>query len=160
MEGLRDATPLLEICSGIYFLCQYGQLVYIGQSVQLASRISTHRAHKEFDRIFFLPWPRFDLNRIETALIKILRPPLNGTFKDSEATEADRELLKRLAACPAGKLAAEAIKMPENKKKATTEIAQVLDVGHMTVARARLVTNVPEGEPTPHGAALDREGER
>jgi hypothetical protein len=96
--GLRDATELLQLRSGIYFLCELGQVVYVGQSVNLGSRISSHRNGKDFDRIFFLPWPRFDLNRIEAALIKVLHPPLNGTFTTSELSDADRKLIDSLTA--------------------------------------------------------------
>ena len=97
LEGLRDVTELLQLRSGIYFLCEQGQVVYIGQSVRLGSRVNTHRSDgKDFDRIFFLPWPRFDLNRLEAALIKILHPPLNNTFTTVEPTDADRELIKSL----------------------------------------------------------------
>jgi hypothetical protein len=96
LEGLRDATELLQLRSGIYFLCEFGQVVYIGQSVNVGSRISSHRNGKDFDRIFFLPWPRFDLNRIEAALIKALRPPLNGTFTTSQPSDTELELIKSL----------------------------------------------------------------
>jgi hypothetical protein len=98
LEGLRDATELLQLRSGIYFLCELGHVVYVGQSINVGSRISSHRNGKDFDRIFFLPWPRFDLSRIEAALIKVLRPPLNGTFTTSEPTSAERELVTSLMA--------------------------------------------------------------
>ena len=59
MEGLRDVTELSQLRSGIYFLCELGQVVYVGQSVSVGSRVSSHRNDKDFDRILFLPWPRF-----------------------------------------------------------------------------------------------------
>ncbi|MGB9390472.1 MAG: GIY-YIG nuclease family protein, partial [Xanthobacteraceae bacterium] len=73
LQGLRDATELLQLRSGIYFLCELGHVVYVGQSVNVGGRVGNHRGGKDFDRIFFLPWPRFDLTRIEAALIKVLR---------------------------------------------------------------------------------------
>jgi hypothetical protein len=96
LGGLRDVTELLQLRSGIYFLCELGQVVYIGQSVNIGSRISDHRNSKDFDRVFLFPWPRFDLDRLEAALIKVLRPPLNGTFATSEPTDAELELVNSL----------------------------------------------------------------
>lgn len=76
-ENLRDITHAANLPSGIYFLCQDKQIQYIGQSVSVASRINEHLKRVECDRVFLLPWPRDDLNRIEGALIRHLKPPLN-----------------------------------------------------------------------------------
>lgn len=82
-NSLREIAGLCDITdeimrTGIYFLCRDGALIYIGQSVNAASRISDHYRKYEFETVLFLPWPADDLNRIEAALIRALRPPLNG----------------------------------------------------------------------------------
>lgn len=64
--------------SGIYFLARDNVLQYVGQSVNILSRISFHKNEKEFDTVYYLPWPADDLDAPEAALISILRPPLNG----------------------------------------------------------------------------------
>lgn len=78
IPNLRKLTPSL-VGSGIYFLCHNDRLQYVGQSVNILQRVSTHHisAH-EFNVIYYIPWPKDDLNRIEAALIRTLQPPLNG----------------------------------------------------------------------------------
>jgi hypothetical protein len=82
-EGLRQIPGLVDITgemrrSGIYFLCDGNELLYIGQSVSVSSRISTHHHEGKFNRVIFMAWPPDDLNDVEGALIRALNPPLNG----------------------------------------------------------------------------------
>jgi hypothetical protein len=82
-EGLRQIPGLVDITgemrrSGIYFLCDGNELLYIGQSVSVSSRISTHHHEGKFNRVIFMAWPPDDLNDVEGALIRALKPPLNG----------------------------------------------------------------------------------
>ncbi len=80
IEGLCDISGEARR-TGIYFLCHDGELVYVGQSVDVANRVANHRSsRRDFDSVFFLPWPGDDLDRIEGALIRALRPALNGTL--------------------------------------------------------------------------------
>jgi hypothetical protein len=75
----------------VYFLCAGKQIVYVGQSVNLAARISIHYREKAglFDRAFFLPVPKEQLNDIEMAFIAALNPPLNGTPGNGGKPSAD-----------------------------------------------------------------------
>ncbi len=80
-ECLREVKGLYDITgeynrSGIYFLCQEDELQYVGQSVNVHSRVGQH--NKKHNQVLFLPWPADDLDRIEGALIRYLKPPLNG----------------------------------------------------------------------------------
>jgi hypothetical protein len=82
-ECIREIVGLCDITgevarTGIYFLCFKSELHYIGQSVNAASRIKSHIQRHQFDRVYFLPWPGDDLNRLEGALIRILQPRGNG----------------------------------------------------------------------------------
>jgi hypothetical protein len=64
--------------SGVYFLYLKGALQYIGQSAEPSNRLVNHRkAGKVFDRVFLLPVPSFMLARVEGAMIRKFRPPLN-----------------------------------------------------------------------------------
>ena len=81
--NLREITGLCDITdeimrTGIYFLCRHNALLYVGQSRNAANRVAEHSKRYELDSVFFLPWPADDLNRVEAALIRTLRPPLNG----------------------------------------------------------------------------------
>lgn len=71
--------------SGIYFLCSNGRVVYVGQAVCVHSRVSTHMVTDKGDKVdavFFLPWPAEDLNNIEGALIRALKPERNGKTRN------------------------------------------------------------------------------
>jgi hypothetical protein len=79
LDGLRDITPLVELCSGVYFLCAGPEVIYVGQSIEPAVRIASHRTNGlSFSRIFFLPVPQWRLNAVEAAFIRLLQPLKNG----------------------------------------------------------------------------------
>ncbi len=81
---LRSVGKVFDVSSnllptGVYFLYLGGKLQYIGQSIEPASRLSQHRhSGKVFDRAYIIPVPAFELDRVEGALIRHFRPPLNG----------------------------------------------------------------------------------
>lgn len=83
-ESIRFVRGLKEVCSrdisGIYFLCRREAVIYVGQSVNVSSRIATHanEGTKDFDRCFFLPVPRSQLDYVEAIFIEALEPPCNG----------------------------------------------------------------------------------
>jgi hypothetical protein len=81
----------------VYFLVKGKSVVYVGQSVGLPGRIQNHVQGKEFDRVFYVAVPRRDLDAVEAAFIRVLRPPLNGTHNGPavEASDADRRLIAR-----------------------------------------------------------------
>lgn len=73
---LPGATTACQPC--VYFLCLDDEVVYVGQSVQLVSRVQSHRGDgKKFDRVVYLPTPEARLDDVEKAFIVALRPRLN-----------------------------------------------------------------------------------
>ena len=72
----RVASPW-ENSIGVYFLLDGNDVVYIGQSVNVYVRISSH-VGKKFDRYAFIPCSVEDLDRLESLYIHLLRPKLNG----------------------------------------------------------------------------------
>jgi len=65
--------------SGVYFLIRAGEVVYVGQSRDVAQRVATHcKRARGFDRALVLPVPEEDLDAIEGAFIRALSPPWNG----------------------------------------------------------------------------------
>ncbi len=72
------AKRLIEVqhTVGVYFLCHNDEVVYVGQSIDVGSRIRQH-TDKEFTRAFCLPCPEDHLNRVEAAFIALFRPKYN-----------------------------------------------------------------------------------
>jgi len=75
----------------VYFLCKDDRIVYIGQSVNLTSRLGHHLITKNFDRIYFMDVPETDLNRIEKELIEYYDPEYNQTGKNATRLETRNE---------------------------------------------------------------------
>lgn len=72
--------PAGEMPPCVYFLIEKNQVVYIGQSRNLPSRLSQHDGDgKTWDRVLFMPLPAADLLRVEAEWIAALTPPLNRT---------------------------------------------------------------------------------
>lgn len=66
--------------SGIYFLLWKGKVVYVGQSVHVDWRVTTHYGErtKQFDSAFFLPFRESELNHFEDAFIRAIKPKYNA----------------------------------------------------------------------------------
>lgn len=75
-EGLRR-MPNLWMPPCVYFLVRDREVVYVGQTISLASRLESHRKDKQFDEVFYLPTPREELLQVESGFIKALDPELN-----------------------------------------------------------------------------------
>lgn len=72
----RAAMPWRNAC-GVYFLLIGDEVVYVGQSVNIYSRLSSHHI-KNFDRFAFVLCDIAMLDRLESLYIHCLRPRLNG----------------------------------------------------------------------------------
>jgi len=77
-EIVSRAQPF-ENCCGVYFLINNGEIVYVGQSVNIWGRLGTHFNDnlKEFDRIAYVLVDKEDLNRVEAAYIRKFQPKYN-----------------------------------------------------------------------------------
>lgn len=66
---------------GVYFLVESDEVVYVGQSVNTTSRIRSHLSEnqKRFDRSFMMPVPETELDAIEGAFIRALKPKYNSS---------------------------------------------------------------------------------
>lgn len=93
--------PLDHIKSppGIYFLCKSKKIQYIGQSTNVASRVSDHvgLGLKEFDSVFYITCPTSQLDELETAAIRYFHPPLNISKKAIKPTNDDLRLIKSVS---------------------------------------------------------------
>jgi hypothetical protein len=70
---------------GIYFLCRDGEVVYVGQSKQVAKRIGCHLYDKEFDFAFCMRIPESDLDFVEGEIVRHLKPKFNFSKRGLEA---------------------------------------------------------------------------
>jgi hypothetical protein len=80
-EIVKTAIPW-EQSSGVYFLIAGDQIVYVGQSVNVYSRIAQHS--KLFDRYAYIPCSVDVMDRLESLYIHCFRPPLNGNMNSVE----------------------------------------------------------------------------
>lgn len=82
---------------GIYFLCKNNKIKYIGQSVNVGSRVITHMNEgiKDFDSVYFISCPINKLTELECALIRYFQPELNKTSK-IKSSPKDKELIESL----------------------------------------------------------------
>lgn len=79
-EIAKAAAPWNKAC-GVYFLLDGEEVVYIGQSVSIYSRIAQHQ-DKNFDRFAFVPCRPNELDVLESLYIHCLRPRMNGDQRD------------------------------------------------------------------------------
>jgi predicted DNA-binding transcriptional regulator AlpA len=75
-EIQRQAKPF-EPRTGIYFLLLDGEIVYVGQSIDVFARLAQHIKEKTFDRWHWVPCPANQILSAERAYIRAFKPPLN-----------------------------------------------------------------------------------
>lgn len=69
--------------TGVYFLFLSGEIVYIGQSINIMKRLIEHDFDgKVFDSFGYLEFEKKYLNYEERRLIKLYRPRYNITYND------------------------------------------------------------------------------
>lgn len=72
-----SAASAWKLATGVYFLIDGDRVVYVGQSVNVYSRIASHY-DKAFDKFAFILCNKDMLNGLESLYIHLLRPPLNA----------------------------------------------------------------------------------
>ena len=98
LKGLLHLSSLIAP-SGVYFLVDGKEVVYIGQSVSPTERVGTHRREqtKTFTHVLLLPIPQSDLNNVEGALIRSLKPKYNSVKNGApRGTVSDEDVLKEI----------------------------------------------------------------
>lgn len=80
---LTFAVPI-QPSPGVYFLTLGREVVYVGQSTDVASRLAGHRS-KKYDRAVMIQLPREQLFEWEAVYIRLLRPPLNRMLVDRQS---------------------------------------------------------------------------
>ncbi len=84
-EIITKASALArEHFTGVYFLIHHQTVVYVGQAVNIPSRVAHHRGTKAFDSMAYIPCAPEHLDVIESLYIHSLRPRLNGRLASGE----------------------------------------------------------------------------
>lgn len=76
-EEIAKAAMPWRNATGVYFLLIGDEVVYVGQSVNIYARLSSHHI-RNFDRFAFVLCSVEMLDRLESLYIHCLRPRLNG----------------------------------------------------------------------------------
>lgn len=82
LSGMTDVLYLVEMrpyMIGVYFLCKDKEVVYVGSSTNVYSRVPAH-TDKEYDRAYYIIVPELHLTAIESAFIALLNPKYNRGF--------------------------------------------------------------------------------
>lgn len=84
--------PLAWTASGVYFLCEGDEVVYVGRSLSVLHRIAEHikASVKEFSHVFFLPCAIAELDEIEQRWIKTLNPKYNFVHGERRAPRRNK----------------------------------------------------------------------
>lgn len=72
-------TPREDKCC-VYVLMLNGEIVYVGQTVNLPLRLTQHAKTKDFDSYWSTPVHRSEMSSAEAAYIVALNPRLNTTI--------------------------------------------------------------------------------
>lgn len=101
MAGHVWELPMSSLARGgvIYFLAKGDEVVYVGQTVALHARLSTHHGQEriDFDRAFYIYVPESELCEVEAAFVRVFQPAMNTQLKTPERP-GDREIIARVAA--------------------------------------------------------------
>ena len=86
----------LDRACGVYFLIDRGEVVYVGQSVNVFSRMREHSKSKKFDSYVYINCSKGDLDILESLYIHVLRPPLQGRSSHGDSLAAPISLSRLL----------------------------------------------------------------
>ena len=83
IAGAKDITERLRPVVGVYIICDQMTVLYVGQSVDVLSRVKSHKSiyHRSRSTVYVVPCPQYELNELEGALIRALEPIHNGRTK-------------------------------------------------------------------------------
>ncbi len=76
---VKASSPFRKIC-GVYFLISGGAIVYVGQSIDVLTRLGTHENFRSFDSYAYIEVEKSHLDLVESLYIHAFNPPLNGDF--------------------------------------------------------------------------------
>lgn len=78
---LKYRCPSEDAKGFVYFLCHKGEVVYVGQTVDLAHRLKSHEKDKTFSSVYYIEVDQRSLLKVESEYIEKLMPKYNRTIK-------------------------------------------------------------------------------
>lgn len=90
MQIRSNSIPLNHPKYVIYFLFNYGILVYIGQTKKLLKRIGTHEETKAFNEIAIIETNVNDILEMELFYIEKYKPEYNMTIKEKSISRTKK----------------------------------------------------------------------
>jgi hypothetical protein len=96
---INSAISYDQTC-GIYFLLQGTEILYVGQSVCVFTRIRTHENERriKFDRIAWVECKKEHLDILESLYIHLFRPVMNGGHESKQAPLSMEQIARFLMA--------------------------------------------------------------
>lgn len=104
LKGFVEVSPVLK--SGVYALCLRDEVVYVGKSKCMLTRIEAHRGlfrrkapawmpikGVQFDKVFIRPCPLAMLDALEVEMINLYKPKLNERLKTNAKVRLEIEAL-------------------------------------------------------------------
>ena len=95
-EEIVAASTNWDPISGVYFLIKDQKVVYVGQSVNVYSRITQH-ANKKFEKFAVIPCAKESLDVLESLYIHLFKPELNGSRYGNCAPMTMEKLMSSIA---------------------------------------------------------------
>lgn len=80
---VSGSIPYAKTC-GIYFLIDADRVLYVGQSVDVFSRLAAHFGKKRFGRVAVVECAPDLLDKLESLYIHVLKPEMNGTMSNGQ----------------------------------------------------------------------------
>jgi hypothetical protein len=77
LEDIVKKSSPLSALAGVYFLIRDGEIIYVGQSVNVHNRVGDHVRYRMFDRVYILPCDPANLLETEAKYIHKFRPVEN-----------------------------------------------------------------------------------
>jgi hypothetical protein len=78
---------------GVYFLLSDSEVVYVGKTTNLTTRVLSHSAQKDFDAVYYLPVKISELNDVERKYIKQLDPKYNNDYSFGYENGGERRVM-------------------------------------------------------------------
>lgn len=90
VPGINEIIHIADIHPVVYFLLKNGNIVYIGQTINWPSRLTTHRDQlgDQFDAMALLPTSLDELHKTERKYIEMFCPSLNRQFTPARSSGA------------------------------------------------------------------------